>query len=156
MITNKWRLIPIIEDNAAMQMAIDEAIVIYKSKNKVPNTLRFYIIDPPAITIGHNQKSTNINSSFPIIRRITGGSSVLHKDDLVYSLIVNENELPDKIIDAYKYLSEGLINGFKLLNIPAEFNKEDKKTTSNACYLNKNPYEIVVNQKKYQVMLKLE
>ncbi len=146
---NKIRLIPIIEDNGAMQMAIDEAITIARSQNKVPDTLRFYIFSPPTITIGYQQKIEVFKKrNFPIIRRLSGGTSVLHKDDLTYSLVLKEDNLPNSVVDAYKYLSLGLINGFNLLGIKASHSNKTKNNYLDACYLNSNPYDVVVNEKK--------
>lgn len=150
----EWRLLKLNKSNGAMQMAIDEAIVIANSKKKVPNTLRFYVFEPITITLGYNQRIDQFNlnkikkNNWDYVRRISGGTAVLHKNDLTYSLIVSENDLPLKIIDAYKYLSQGLINGLKELKIPAKFKSEQTKKRLEACYLNSNPFDITVHGKK--------
>ena len=50
-----WRLIPLETHNAFMNMAIDEAILLARIKNLVPNTIRFYQWKPSAVSIGKNQ-----------------------------------------------------------------------------------------------------
>ncbi|MFW6286067.1 MAG: lipoate--protein ligase family protein [Nanoarchaeota archaeon] len=150
----KWRLIDRINTNGAMQMAIDEAITIACSKGKSQPTLRFYTFNPPTITIGHAQNISNFNldkinkKGFDYVRRITGGTAVLHKNDLVYALIIPENFLPNKIIDAYNYLSEGLVYGLNNLGLKAYKRVSKSKIRKDCCYLNDNPYDIVLNNKK--------
>ena len=50
-----WRLINLETYNAFMNMAIDEAILIARMDNLIPNTIRFYQWFPDAISIGKNQ-----------------------------------------------------------------------------------------------------
>jgi lipoate-protein ligase A len=38
----KWRILPFSENDGETNMAIDEAILISRTENKVPNTIRFY------------------------------------------------------------------------------------------------------------------
>jgi len=53
--SSKWRLLELDENNAAMNMAIDEAILINCSKGKSPNTVRLYEWLPSAVSIGYFQ-----------------------------------------------------------------------------------------------------
>ncbi len=151
---DKFRLLPRINKNGPMQMAIDEAIAVACSKNKAPPTLRFYTFTPPAVTIGYHQEIENFDvdkvreKGFDLVRRITGGTAVLHKNDLVYSLVIPEHFLPHKIIDAYNYLSNGLVEGLKEIGLPAGKKKSASKQRKSSCYLNSNPYDIMINNKK--------
>lgn len=137
-----------------MQMAIDEALAIACSENKSPPTLRFYTFAPPAITIGRHQKLADFNldkineKGFSLVRRITGGTAVLHKNDLVYSLVMPENFLPEKVADAYRFLSGGLVEGLKNLRLNAKKKIVKNTHRQSSCYLNQNPYDVVVNNKK--------
>lgn len=123
-----WRLIKIINDAGAKQMAIDESMLIARSQNLVPNTLRFFTWQPSAITIGFFQnleeeidiletKRQNID----IIRRYTGGGAVFHQSELTYSLVMAESDLKLKIADSYEYLCNGVVLGLKELGLNAEF-----------------------------------
>ncbi len=123
-----WRLINIINDAGAKQMAIDEAILAARSQNLVENTLRFFTWQPAAITIGFFQnleqeidlkkaKSDNID----IIRRYTGGGAVFHQSELTYSLVMAESDLNLSITDSYQYLCHGVVLGLKKLGLKAEF-----------------------------------
>ena len=51
----KWRLLDTGLDDAFSNMALDEAIVMARSKNLVPNTLRFFRWNPSAVSIGYFQ-----------------------------------------------------------------------------------------------------
>lgn len=149
----KYRLLPLIEDDCKMQMAIDEAITLACSEERSLPTLRFYVFSSPAVTLGYGQRTSNFNfekegKKFDYVRRMTGGTAVLHKNDLVYSLILPEESLPHKIVDAYNYLSDGLVTGFKKLGLNAEKKNSESKERKDSCYLNSNPYDVVVNGKK--------
>ncbi len=151
---DRYRLLPSINEGGPMQMAIDEAVVISCSEGKSPPTLRFYTFAPPAITIGYHQEVENFGvdeireKGFDFVRRITGGTAVLHKNDLVYSLVLPEFSLPNKITDAYNYLSDALVYGLKEIGLRAKKKKLVSEERKASCYLNSNPYDIVVNSKK--------
>ncbi len=150
----KIRFLKYHPNDAYMQMAIDEAIQIAVSEGKASNTLRFYKFDPIAITYGFSQSTNNFDElklkkdNVDIVKRLSGGTSVLHKNDFTYSLILKEEELPKLVIDAYKYLSLGLINGLSKLGVDASFREAGSNNRKGVCYINDNPYDIVVGDKK--------
>lgn len=139
--TNEWRLIKLETYNGYMNMAIDEAILIARIKDLIPNTIRFYRWDPSAVSIGRFQniynevnieacKENNIN----IVRRITGGGTVYHdyNGEITYSVIFNTNDL--KIYDTskiYNTICNSLIEAIKILGINADFNPGDYKNCPN-------------------------
>ncbi len=152
----EMRLIRITKANSAMQMAIDEAIAIARSEDKIPNTLRFYTWDPPTITIGYGQQICNLEfkeikkKAFAYVRRPTGGTAVLHKNDLTYMIVASEKDVSGDVVDSYKQLSQGLVLGLQKLGLKAEHklivNPDKEKTAS--CYSNENEYDVVVNERK--------
>jgi lipoyltransferase/lipoate-protein ligase len=80
-----WRLLPIQNNNAAMNMAIDETILNARISGKVPNTLRFYRWQPSALSFGKNQVpeseiylDTCERLGIDVVRRISGGGTVYH------------------------------------------------------------------------------
>ncbi len=140
-----WRLIKIIEDCGAKQMAIDEAMLVARSKGLVPNTLRFFTWKPSAITLGFFQnldQEINIDKAkamnVDIVRRYSGGGAVFHQDELTYSLVVSEKDVQKNIFDSYKYLCQGVISGLDYLGLKAEFKPvndillDGKKISGNA------------------------
>lgn len=125
---DKWRLLRIREDKGAMQMAIDEAVLLARAKDIVPNTLRFFTWKPPALTIGYfqslKQEIDILNAErlgIDIVRRYTGGGAVFHDAELTYSLVVPETEISFDIIESYNILCKGIINGLAYFGIEAEF-----------------------------------
>lgn len=126
----EWRLIYLNEFDAHMQMAIDEAMLILRSKNEIPNTLRFFVFKPSAITIGYFQSITEeVDLDFcrkhgiSVVRRITGGGAVFHDEngEITYSLVVSEEEAPKDIIKSYELYCKGLVLALMKLGLPAEF-----------------------------------
>ena len=150
----KYRLLNTIDDVAAMHMASDEAISIECSRKNSPYTLRFYTFNPSAITLGYGQRIQNLDlkkleeSPLDYVRRMSGGTAVLHDGDLTYALIISEDDVPEKVIEAYKYLSQGLINGLRNLGIRANYRTKEPNKTEQSCYINENPYDVVVRDKK--------
>ncbi|MHA1338993.1 MAG: lipoate--protein ligase family protein [Promethearchaeota archaeon] len=99
---NVWRVIPLKINDGPTNMAIDEAILIARSQNLVPNTIRFYRWNPSTASIGKNQsvsreidleaaKKYNVD----VVRRISGGGAVYHdrENEITYMVVVNEDDL---------------------------------------------------------------
>jgi lipoate-protein ligase A len=128
----KWRLLDTGLRDAFYNMALDEAIAVARSKNLVPNTLRFFRWEPSAVSIGYFQSmeeevdtSTCDEKGINYIRRRTGGGAVYHDRDgeLTYSLIMNQDHrlISRDFQETYETLCSGLVKGLRLLGIPAEF-----------------------------------
>jgi len=124
-----WRLL-IDEGPVHWQMALDEALLVLKSKEKIPNTIRLYVMSPTAVTIGYFQKiSESVNLAYvnekgiPVVRRITGGGAVLHDQfgEITYSVIVSSKDVPENILESYKVICSGIIETLRLFGLQAEF-----------------------------------
>lgn len=123
-----FRLVKFREDNGAMQMAIDEAILVTRAKGLIPDTLRFYSWKPACITIGYFQsleKEINLNKAkeqgIDVVRRYTGGGAVLHDKELTYSIVISEKKVSKNIEKSYEEICSFIILGLKKLGINAEF-----------------------------------
>src|ERR1700679_2420772 len=92
-----WRFLPIEKKHAALNMAVDEAILNNHLKGNVPPTLRLYYFSPPAVSLGYAQSLppetvAHIEErGFDVVRRPTGGRAVLHLNDLTYSFVASVN-----------------------------------------------------------------
>jgi lipoate-protein ligase A len=80
--TEKWRLLDTGTHDAFYNMALDEAIAAARTKNLVPNTIRFFRWEPSAVSIGYFQSmeeevdtSSCNERNIDYIRRRTGGGS---------------------------------------------------------------------------------
>lgn len=92
------------------------------------------------------------------MRRPTGGRAVLHEHELTYSVIVTESypNMPESVTEAYRVLSEGILQGFHNLGMDAYFSVPDteekradlKSPKSAVCFDAPSWYELVVEGKK--------
>lgn len=121
--TQQWRLIPMLEADGALQMAIDRWLFTQCADHGHPPSLRFYTWSPAAISLGRFQKNwpnhwTNLywqGHLIDIVHRPTGGRAVLHVNDLTYSIV-----LPDQSgrrRDTYEYLCGFLIQGWRAFGV---------------------------------------
>ena len=141
--TNNWRLLKLETADAYTNMAIDEAIMKSRIKNKVPNTLRFYQWNPSAVTIGRFQTLDNEihvknckKHGISVVRRITGGGAVYHDQngEITYSVITRTKDLNCKDIDmlsAYQKICNGLSEAVKILGAEAKYRPPDPKRCPN-------------------------
>lgn len=100
---NHWRLLPLSTGDAFWNMAVDEAILENCKCGNVGNTLRLYLWQPSAVSIGRNQAirdEVNLDLAaklgISVVRRISGGGAVFHADkgEVTYSIVVNERLIP--------------------------------------------------------------
>nr|NNM91538.1 lipoate--protein ligase family protein [Bacilli bacterium] len=160
-----FRVIDTGSASAAMNMALDEAILMEVSQGHSPSTIRFYRWDRPSISLGYFQRATKEidfeaiqKKDFDFVRRMTGGRAVLHDRELTYSVTVpDEHELAkSSIVESYRKLSLGLQEGFSQLGLHAEvvsledegMREKFKSGDSAACFDSPSWYELVVEGKK--------
>ena len=99
---NLWRLVDSGHVGAAESAALDEAILEGHIAGKAPDTLHFYVRKVPTVSVGYFQKvseSLDLDEcrrrGVTIVRRKSGGSSIYtDSGQLIYGLVVREDELP--------------------------------------------------------------
>lgn len=131
------QLIPFETLSGNKNMQLDASLL----ENPSGNILRLYGWKKPTLTIGRNQTvSKEIENycnknNIPIIKRITGGRALLHDKELTYCFVCHKDSLKngDNVIESYKEISKGLIEGFKELGIDLEF-PEYKKVSVKSGY----------------------
>ncbi|MBI4452678.1 lipoate--protein ligase family protein [Candidatus Woesearchaeota archaeon] len=142
----QWRFIGEDTYDAAMNMAIDEAICNSVEHNNSLPTIRFYKWKNNSVSIGSNQNQDEINLNLckksNVVRRITGGRAVFHdKRDFTYSVIVPIKIFGNSIKNAYSVICSWVIGALRDLGIKSELeNKNDimaggKKISGNAAKL---------------------
>lgn len=114
--------------SAYFNMGLDESVLKHVSEGKSPATLRFYAWKPPAVSIGYFQSLAEEvdegacrSRGVDVVRRMTGGGAVYHDRELTYSYIAPEDTAPDDILESYRLICGGLVEGFKLLGVDAGF-----------------------------------
>lgn len=146
-------------------MALDEAILIQAGLGLAPPTVRFYAWDRPTISLGYFQRAARevdeeaiAARRYGLVRRMTGGRSVLHDREVTYSVIVpGDHDLARaSVVESYRILSGGLREGFVRLGLDAQVVSLDDERerakfqtlTSAACFDAPSWYELVVNGRK--------
>lgn len=130
-----WRLIVDGDQPSAMNMAIDEAILLSFLRGETPPTLRLYGWKQPSITVGCFQNLDSGRMSLEyckeqginVVRRSTGGRAVVHGNDLTFSIVVGMDDLPPDcrgVVPSHAYLMQGIVNGLRTLDIPADIGPE--------------------------------
>jgi lipoate-protein ligase A len=160
-----WRYIDSGNCSPAFNMALDEALLEWHSKGLIPPTIRFYGWNPATLSIGYFQKVEKEidldvvkENKLGFVRRPTGGRGVLHDQELTYSVIVSEDypDMPKTVTEAYRVISEGILEGFKLLGLDAHFavprTEEERESLKNprsaVCFDAPSWYELVVEGRK--------
>lgn len=160
-----WRFIDSGNCSPAFNMALDEALLDWHSKGLIPPTIRFYGWNPATLSIGYFQKVEKEidldvvkKHNLGFVRRPTGGRGVLHDQELTYSVIVSEEypDMPKTVTEAYRVISEGILEGFKLLGLDAYFavpkTEEERESLKNprsaVCFDAPSWYELVVEGRK--------
>jgi lipoyl(octanoyl) transferase len=158
--STQWRLlVDTTPHTGAVNMAIDDTIMEAVSAHNAPPTLRFYQWSPPCISLGKRQPLSGIDlercrqDGVQVVRRSTGGLAILHTDELTYSLVTYPDDPRGggAILDSYRKLSQGLVNGLQLLGLSAQMQPASPGTIHNAsaaCFEAPSAYEITVDGRK--------
>jgi lipoate-protein ligase A len=140
---NRWRLLKPQTADAYTNMAIDEAIMKARIQHRVPNTLRFYMWKPSAVSIGRFQTLADQvhvencrKHGVDMVRRITGGGAVYHdsEGEITYSIITKTTDLGCNELDmlsAYQRICSGLNEAVKILGAKADYHPPDPKRCPN-------------------------
>ncbi len=133
------------------QMACD--VVMLEKIETEPDTsmaIRFYKWDGAWLSIGHNQRELPQHwialarkKKLRIVRRPTGGSSVLHSGGLTYSLAWNSP--PKKKHLAYIETTKWLIDCFKDLGIKLRLGNQSSTFPSGNCFNTSTIADLVDN-----------
>lgn len=124
-------MLPLRVDDAFMSMAIDEVLLKLNAEGKSPNTIRFWRWLPSTVSIGcfqsiEREVDLEVAKRYgvDVVRRITGGGAVFHDHggELTYSVVCKQGDVPDDIIESYRLICGGLVQGFDQLGLRAEFN----------------------------------
>ncbi|WP_043932788.1 lipoate--protein ligase family protein [Bacillus sp. EB01] len=161
----QWYFIDSGNCSPSFNMALDEALLSWHSAGEIPPVVRFYGWDPATLSIGYFQKVEKEikmeavkQHGLGFVRRPTGGRGVLHEHELTYSVIVSEQhpKMPHTVTEAYRVISEGILQGFRNLGLDAYFavprTDEEKSALKNprssVCFDAPSWYELVVEGRK--------
>ncbi len=116
--------------SGAMNMAIDYFLAQNIDQFKAP-VLRFYGWEPYCLSLGYHQDEKFIDrlalqkKGYQAVRRPTGGSAILHSEELTYGLIVPNQGLNNH--DIYYLFHKYLVEALNQLNFPVSLNYQADK-----------------------------
>jgi lipoate-protein ligase A len=126
-----WRFLGLTTGDGPSNMAIDEAVMLARAQELVPNTIRLYKWKPAAVSLGYFLKINEVvdveeckSRGIDIVRRISGGGAVYHsQNEITYSVVVKQDDpvLPKDVIEVYKKLSRAIIDASLKLGLRANF-----------------------------------
>lgn len=140
--------------NAALNMAIDESILLHYLRREAPPTLRVFRWTTPSISLGRFQnveREIEIEicqqQDIALVRRPTGGRAVYHRDEFTYSIVIGKREgVPSGVVAAYAYLAQGLIASLNEMGIEAELSEgRVSKQPSAACFASSTRADLTSN-----------
>lgn len=151
------RLLNMGKSSAAMNMAIDEAILVAQQEQPNP-TLRFYGWNKPAFSFGYFQdiaSEVDVEAcradGIELVKRMTGGGTVVHGWELTYTLILPRGAGELSVSDAYQRIGQSLVMAFQQLGIPAQCYAactDASQTAQNICLTNPAEHDVMSDNKK--------
>lgn len=125
-----WRIITTGLADPYFVTAADEALIILRTQDIIPNTLHFYQRNQPTISLGRSRKlDQDLNLHYcqqqhiPLIRRTTGGGTIYTDPGcLIYSLIFDiSNITATSAIDIFYTICTTIVKALQKLNINASY-----------------------------------
>jgi lipoate-protein ligase A len=115
-----WRLLRDPPASASWNMSLDEALLCAVAGG-VP-VLRFYAWRAPALSLGYRQRPPECPPGRPgveLVRRATGGGTVLHSGDLTYAVVApaGSPDLPSGLDGSSCWIRDVLIDGLRRAGI---------------------------------------
>lgn len=160
----KFRLIPEGPDSGHINMAKDQTLLDFFLNGDTPGALRFYQWEKPTLSFGYFQKvnkevdwSLVSEKGFDAARRPTGGRTVLHMDEVTFSLVFDTKG--EGLWQIFKKVHQAVGRGLQLLGIPAVLipagscsadvdSEYSLPRHSSACFASPSRYELGINGRK--------
>ncbi len=120
-----------------MNMARDKELFSRVMSGNIPGAIRFYNWDEPAVTTGYHQKEFRFadrDTQIPVLKRPTGGGSVLHSNDITFSISAPcIGVLKSDVHSTYREISDIFLKVFRFCGINAEVH-DSEGGFSNICF----------------------
>jgi lipoate-protein ligase A len=159
----QWRFINTGSDDAASNMALDEALLLMQEAGAAPPTLRVYGWSTPTLSLGytqHTRQEVNLAAcreyGVTVMRRPTGGRAVLHDQEVTYSVVLPTtlSTSPGALTEDYRRLGMALAAALRHLSLavclarPHRQARSQYSVASPACFAALSRYELSVAGKK--------
>ena len=120
--------------------------------------MRCYTWSSPAFSFGYFQDIASAvdvaacrAAGIELVKRMTGGGTVVHGWDLTYTLTLPRYTGEKRISETYRCLGQSLVKAFDTLGIPAEchaVDTEGPQNSPNICLTNPADYDVMCAGKK--------
>lgn len=129
----------------ALNMAVDEALFL-----RGLSAIRFYDWACPALSMGYFQSAKNYKETDSVVRRITGGGTVEHGEDLTFSMILDLKFFPSlaSVKQSYYRIHYALKEGFQRLGVSANFFSSSKLDHGVFCFRAPSPDDLMFEGRK--------
>lgn len=159
----QWRLVNTGRGDAAMNMALDEAILLTHEAGRTAPTLRLYGWRCPTLSLGYAQSTAKEihldvcqRYGIQVVRRPTGGRAVLHDHEVTYSVVMPcaLSDGPRTLTEHYRLIGLALATGLNQLGLSVHLERPQRLATgqrlpaSPACFAALSRYELSVAGKK--------
>lgn len=129
--SDAWRLLDTGHLPAAANMALDRVILTARSKDLVPNTVRFLQFSPHCVLVGYHQAvELEVEEEYcrqhgiDINRRITGGGNLYwDESQLGWEIYARKDTpgIPIRLPDLYRMMCECAVAGLARLGVKAHY-----------------------------------
>ncbi len=151
-INTNFRVITSFDNSAKMNMSVDKTLASLFKEGDLP-IIRFYTWEK-SFTVGISQDPQSYASQFVeykdnFAKRMTGGGTLFHGDDISYSLVLPTSSLKGlNVKQTYEMICTFLINFYKNLGLDAKYAKDIESinlSKSEFCQVGFEAYDIIVN-----------
>lgn len=144
----KWRLFPTLSAPMPLQMAVDKLLFEdFAQKPEQGPIFRIYYSSEPWCSVGYAaekksgyflESSQHELRTLPICRRVTGGGTVLHGNDLIFALCARKEDQPDQfetVESSYLHLHEAVRIAFQKIGLRPDFYQDEPLKSGRDCFL---------------------
>lgn len=155
----KWRLMNTGFRRGKFNMEFDAYLAQRLLKGQGVPTVRFFGWKPWAISLGFHQREDDIdlekcgNDGIDVVKRPTGGRSILHAEELTYSVVMYSEGRT--VMETYEYISRALVAGLHYLGVNAElavgplkFSETYRSDIAIPCFASASKFEVQCGGKK--------
>jgi lipoate-protein ligase A len=145
--------------DGALNMALDEALLLGRLAGAAPPTLRFFAWRPATISLGYGQPldhridvAAATALGIGLVRRPTGGSAILHEGpdlELTYSVVARAGDFDGAadLLETYRWIGAALAAGINRIGVPVEMvpvQPSDPTAMPTFCFARTGSYELEI------------
>lgn len=147
-----WRVLESNHQPAALNMAVDEALLLSASTRGAP-VLRFYGWSEAAATFGYAQRWLDVKRWTPLrplVRRPTGGGVVEHDADWTYSVVIPPGHAWYALsaVESYRQMHEWIQAALRLLGASTELAPCCRIEAPGRCFVGAEKFDLLADGRK--------